>query len=111
MEEDKFTEFEKILMDIVKEAKEEPNEEYDFTSLKIDADCLISAAKKELEEEYILIPRKSDIQSSYEHEFEKGYEVGKGDIPYITCPAIDECLKAINTLLAKAMRSEINKVE
>lgn len=52
MGEDKFTEFEKILMDIVKEAKEEPNEEYDFTSIKIDADCLRSAAKKEIDEEY-----------------------------------------------------------
>lgn len=52
MGKDNFTEFEKILMDIVKEAKEEPNEAYDFTSIKIDAYCLRSAAKKEIDEDY-----------------------------------------------------------
>ena len=108
MGEDKFTEFEKILMDIVKEAKEEPNEAYDFTSIKIDADCLMSAAKKELEEEFILIPRKSDIECSYD--FVKGYEVGKEVMFNITYPAIDECLKEIKDLLTNAKRSEINIV-
>lgn len=93
----KFTEFEEILMDIVKEAQENPDTEYDYTSMKIDADSLRSVARKELEEDFILVPRNKGVESV--HDFAKGYEAGTDMMFNIVYPTMDKCLKELKSLL------------
>lgn len=95
----KFTEFEEILMDIVKEAQENPDTEYDYTSMKIDADSLRSVARKELEEDFILVPKNKDIGLHDLHSFAKGYEAGTDVMFNIVYPTIDKCLKELKSLL------------